>query len=132
MLHILAELISELNLKPRTQRRMHIHNSTLQAICRQFDKQSDVAIGTHAHSTRTDKDDVAKVPSAVLKMRLLEIKPGRAHSAYRHMKLNPLWKWNREDTKKRIEMKKDFMKYEGAENGRRDNSDSEDEYSSDR
>ena len=108
---------------------MHIHVSTLQAICRQFDYH---CIGTNAHSTRTGKDDVAKVTSAVLKLQLLEIKPGRAHSAYRHMKLNPLWKWSREDTKKRIEMKKDFMKYEVAVNGHGDNSDSEDEYSSDR
>ena len=33
--------------------------STLQYICRQFDVESEVPVGTLAHSTRTDMQDVA-------------------------------------------------------------------------
>lgn len=69
--------------------------STLHAICSQFDKGCDVAIGTRAHSSRSDMKDVAKVTSAVIKLKLLEVLPGRAHSAYCKIKLNPVHSWDK-------------------------------------
>ncbi len=90
--------------------------STLQAICRQFDKESDVPVATRAHSTRSDMDDVRKVTNAVLK-ELLQVLPGRAHSAaaYRKMRLNPLWNWDRSTTEAWIDKKrKEFVKLGGG------------------
>ena len=100
--------------------------STLQTICRQFDKESEVPVGTHAHSTRSDAQDVAKVTMIVMKEKLLHITPGRAHSTYRNMKLNPLWSWDKNKTKDWIEKKKkDFMKNTGTMRGEGDESQSD-------
>lgn len=40
--------------------------STISAICKTFDKWAGVPVGTTAHSTWSDKQDVAKVTAAVL------------------------------------------------------------------
>ena len=69
--------------------------SKLQAICRQFDKQSDVPIGTVAHSTRSTTQDITKVIAVVMNEKLLQMIPGRAHSKFQNMKLNPLCNWNK-------------------------------------
>ena len=42
-----------------------------------------VPVGTHAHSSRSDKQDITKVMNAVLCRELLEIIPGRAHSTFK-------------------------------------------------
>ena len=62
--------------------------------CRQFDKESEVALGTHAHFTRSDVQDVARVTSAVISNNLLQISLGKTYSAYR-IKLDPLWNWDK-------------------------------------
>lgn len=67
---------------------------------------SEVPVGTHAQSTRTDMQDVAKVTHVVIKDRLLHIIPGRTHSTYQNIKLNPLWNWDKQKTKEWIEKKK--------------------------
>ena len=111
--HIIASMGS--NLTETFLQRAARSVSTRHAICSQFDKGSNFAIGTHAHSTRSDMEDVAKVTSAVIKLKLLEVLPGRAQSAYRKIKLNPLHSW---DKKKTIEwIEKDFMKFDGAIRG---------------
>ena len=60
-----------------------------------------------------DKVDTQKVVTAVLNNNLLNTVPGRRHSKYQMMRLNPLWNWKRKDTIDWIE-KKDFMKYAGV------------------
>ena len=113
--HIIASMGS--NLTDTSLQRAARSVSTLHAICGQFDKGSDVAIGTRAHSTRSDMEDVAKVTNAVIRLKLLEVLPGRAHSAYCKIKLNPLHSWDKKKTIEWIEKKKDFMKFDGAMRG---------------
>ena len=89
--------------------------SFIQSICHGFDRSSGVPFGTHAHSTRTDEKDVARVVSTVLKEELLVVKQGRKHNSYRRIHTNPLWKWKVEETQAWIDKKKkDFLKYRGA------------------
>ena len=73
--------------------------TTLESICKTFDRQSGVPVGTHAHCTRCDKQDVSKVLNTVLHRELLEVICGRSHSAFKRIRLNPLWNW---DTAKTI------------------------------
>jgi hypothetical protein len=92
--------------------------SKLQAICRQFDKQSDVPIGTVAHSTRSTTQDITKVIAVVMNEKLLQMIPGRAHSTFQNMKLNPLCNWNKKKTEDWIDKKKkEFMKLRGVMRG---------------
>ena len=122
--HIIASMGA--NLTAGSLQRAACSVSTLQAICKQFDRESDVAVGTVAHSTRADAEDVAKVTNTVLKLQLLQVTPGRAHLAFRKMRLDPLWNWRKEETKQWIEQKmKEFMKFNGALKGEGDESDSE-------
>ena len=58
--------------------------------------------------TRSNVEDIAKVVSVVLNKELLTIVPGRKHSSFRRMRLNPLHCWKMEDTKEWIEKKKQF------------------------
>ena len=89
--------------------------SILESICKRFDQQSGVPVGTHAHSSRSDKQDITKVMNTVLHRELLEIIPGRAHSTFKRMRLNPLWNWDVSKTSEWIEKKKkDFIMFRGA------------------
>ena len=89
--------------------------TTLESICERFDQQSGVPVGTHAHSTRCDKQDISKVINTVLTRELLEIHPGRAHTAFKTMRLNPLWNWDISKTREWIEKKKkQFIMFRGA------------------
>jgi len=47
--------------------------STLVLVCKQFDRESNVLVTTLAHTTRTDKNDIQKVVTAVLDN---ELSPG--------------------------------------------------------
>ena len=86
--------------------------STLHCICTAFDKQSGVSLGTVAHSTRPDTQDVIKVVSTILSNQLLVPTPGRKHSAFPKLHLDPLHNWNILKTQSWIEkMKKDYYKY---------------------
>ena len=86
--------------------------STLQAICKQFDRESKVPVGTHAHSVESDSEDVANVTSTILKLDILKIYPGRAHLAFRKMRLNPLWNCDKLETREWIERnKRKFVKF---------------------
>ena len=88
----------------------------LQAICKKFDWESNVPIGTHGHSTKTDAQDVAKVTAVVMDKKLLDVEKGRAHKAFPDFKLNPLWKWDQD--KEWIKMKvKEFEKGAFTEDG---------------
>ena len=51
----------------------------------------------------------------MLSNNLLHIIPGRNHSMFRKMRLNPLWNWDQEKTTEWINnKKKDFVKFRGA------------------
>ena len=50
--------------------------------------------GYHAHSTRSDNDDIKKVVGIVLQNKLLENIGHREHKSFPGMKLNPLCKWD--------------------------------------
>ena len=47
--------------------------STLDLVCKQFYRESNVPVTTLAHTTRTDKNDIQKVVMAVLDNELLTI-----------------------------------------------------------
>lgn len=86
--------------------------STLHSVCQAFDTQSGVPHGTAAHSTRPDTQDVLKVVDTVLKKQLLRPIPGRKHSKFPNLHLDPLHKWDIHKTKTWIEKKKkDYLKH---------------------
>lgn len=86
--------------------------STVHTMCKKFDLESDVPVTTSAHSRKKDKPDVEKVVVSVLTNDLLQIIPGRKHSAFKNIDLNPLWKWDKQKAIAWIEReKKDFIKY---------------------
>ena len=96
-------------------------------ICVQFDRCSGVPFGTHAHSTKSDTEDVTKVASKVLQNELHTMKLGRKHSSYKRMRTNPLWNWKVDNTKEWIEKKKkQFVKYRGTVQEEGDATDNED------
>ena len=89
--------------------------TTLESISERFDQRSGVPVGTHAHSTRCDEQDISKVINTALTRELLEIHPGRAHTAFKTMRLNPLWNWDISKTREWIEKKKkQFIMFRGA------------------
>ena len=86
--------------------------STLDALCHKFDRESGVPYGTSAHSTKPDDTDVKKVVSVILQQGILTPTDGRAHKAFPNLHLDPLDKWDIEDTKAWIETKKEqYLKY---------------------
>lgn len=89
--------------------------STLETICKCFDAESGVPIGTHAHSTRSDSEDVEKVMKVVLDNDLLATIPGRKHQKFPNIHGNPLWNWDRTKMEEWVEKKKnDFLKFNTA------------------
>ena len=91
--------------------------TALQAICQSFDNLSGVPFGTSAHTTRSGAADMAKVALTVIDRKLLTVIPGRKHicSSFPDICLDPLWAWNKDDTKKWVEEKQQqFSKYRGA------------------
>jgi len=83
-----------------------------------------VPVTTLAHATRTDKNDIQKVVTAVLDNELLTIKSRRWHRSFPAMRLNPLWNWKRKDTLEWIDKKKkDYLKYRGLSTDRSDEQD---------
>jgi len=77
--------------------------------------ESNVPVGTQDHSTKNDVQDVAKVIAVVIDKKLLDVQQGRAHKSFPDFKLNPLCKWDQDNTKERIKMKvKEFEKLTGA------------------
>ena len=92
--------------------------STLDAIGKKFDVESDVAATTTAHSTKSDDSDVKKVVSVLLRERILEKskeeqeEQERNHRAFAEIHFNPLHKWDAKKTREWIEKKKkEFTKY---------------------
>lgn len=82
--HIIGSMGS--NLTEASLHRAARSVTTLESICKTFDRQSGVC--THAHSTRCDKQDVSKVLNTVLRRELLEVIPGRSHSAFKRIRTN--------------------------------------------
>ena len=124
--HVIVNMGS--NLTEDALQRAAMSVSMLNAISLQFDRCSGVPIGTHAHSTKSDVQDVARVASSVLQHKIFIVREGRAHSSYRNIKTNPLWNWKVDKTKNWIEQKKQFLKYRGTHEheSEHDNEDSDD------
>ena len=117
------------NLTEKALQRAARSVSTLQAVSEQYDKESAVPTITTAHSTLSIAADISKVTRAVLSNDLLQIIPGRSHTMFRKMRLNPLWNWDQQKTAEWIiSKKKDFVKFRGAATEMEDDSD-DDEYS---
>ena len=89
--------------------------TTLNQICGTFDAESGVPFRTTAHSTRSDRDDVKKVVSIVLKDKLLvDTKEPRQHKAFQGIKLNPLHAWDVKQTEGWVKQKLcEYQKYKG-------------------
>ena len=103
------------NLTEDSLRRAARAVSTLDALVKTFDQESDVPVGTSAHSTRSDADDVAKITEVVMKNKLLKIVEGRSYKAYPDLELNPLHDWDVKKTKSWIkEEVKQYQKCKGA------------------
>ena len=74
-----------------------------------------MSVTTSAHCTREDKTDVQKVLTSILTNELLEILPGRKHSSFNNIHINPLWNWEKQRAIEWIERKKkDFGKYKSV------------------
>ena len=80
--------------------------STLETICKKFDRESQVLYGTSAHFTRPDDVDVRKVVSVLLSEKILVPSDGRKHRSFPEIHFNPLHKWDIKKTKEWIKMKK--------------------------
>ena len=115
------------NLTEKALQRAARSVSTLHRVCKQFDSESNVPATTSAHSSRSDRTDIQKVVSAVMKNNLLTVVCDRQHSNFKTMRLNPLWNWKPKDAIKWIEgKKKDFLKFRSIP---QDEEEEEDEYS---
>ena len=117
MVKVIKKIVTNMgpNLTEKALQRAARSVTTLELVCTQYDKETAVPPVTTAHSTVSNEVDVKKVTNAVLSKDLLKVVPGRAHTAYRTMKLNPLWKWDRADTLQWIAKKnKEFIKFKGA------------------
>ena len=97
------------NLTEKALQRAARSISALQLICKKFDHESGVLVGTQTHSTRSDRQDIVKVTNAVIRNNLLTVIPGRKHSAFLNMSMNPLWNWDTTKTRHWIEKKKKEM-----------------------
>ena len=88
--------------------------SSIHAICKKYDKQSGVPLTTSAHSTRSDEADIRMATQAVLTNELLHIVPDRHHRAFKTMRLNPVWNFDKKKALEWIEKKKEFQKFDIA------------------
>lgn len=78
------------NLTENALKRAALFVSTMNVICKCFDQCSCVPVGTSVHATKSDKDDIAKVATAVLNKGLLSISTGRKHSTFSKIHTDPL------------------------------------------
>ena len=100
------------NLTEKSLQRAARSVSTLHSICQVFDVQSGVPHGTVAHSTRSDTQDIVKVVNTVIQNQLLVPVPGRKHSVFPKLHLDPLHKWDIKKTRTWIQKKKtEYIKY---------------------
>ena len=114
------------NLTEKALQRAARSVSTLYSVCKQFDNESNVPATTSSHSTRSDRNDIQKVVSAVLNNNLLDRISGRYHRNFRTMRLNPLFNWKKKETVEWIEKKKrDMMKFRGITLDEEEGSDEE-------
>ena len=105
--------------------------TSLQTIYEQYDSHTGVPYTTSAHKTKPDTNDVLKVMKIVSDYNLLTPKPGRNHTAFQRLHLDPLRKWDIAKTKKWIETKKKeiekFRRCENEEDSCSDDEDSDEE-----
>lgn len=105
------------NLTENALQRVARSVTMLEAICKRFDSESGVFLGTHTHSTKSDIEDVKKVAKVVLDDNLFICKRGRKHRKFSAMRThgNPLWNLNWEKMKEWVEnKKKQFSKFNTA------------------
>ena len=60
-------------------------------IVNKFDEQSGVPKSSNVHSTKSDDEDVMKIVTVLRENAVFSIRPGRAHSTYPGMTVNPLF-----------------------------------------
>lgn len=97
----------------------------LHALVERFDHQSGVPVGTSAHSVKSDESDVERVVSVLHTVDVFSVQPGRKHSKFRKISLNPLKTLKREKLTTWMEKKrKEILKYSVAQ-GEGDQSDSD-------
>ena len=114
---LFKEIITNMgaNLTDESMQRAARAVTTLHQARSNFDKQSGVPVGTSAHSTRPDDADVLRVTSVVRKEKLLEVKPGRCHSRFSKITINPLSRLKKETLQTWIDKKiSQTVKYKEA------------------
>ena len=62
----------------------------LHTLVERFDHQLGVPVGTSAHSVKSGKSDVESVVSVLHTVDVFRVQPGRKHSRFRKVYLNPL------------------------------------------
>ena len=83
-----------------------------------FNKQTNLHPETSAHSIKSDSHDVNQVVTVVTKSKLLEIIPGRKHSSFKTIFVNPLSKLDKGTMDSWIIGKvTDVMKYKRLDGG---------------
>ena len=121
------------NFTEQASKRIARSISTLDKIVTNFDKQTNLHPETSAHSTKSDNHDVNQAVSVVLKCKLLDIVPGRKHSSFKTISINPLKKLDKETMDKWMKQKvMEAMKYKRLTGGQDcESSDVDDSWDSD-
>ena len=116
------------NLTDEAMQRAAQSVTTLRQMRDNFDKLSGVPVGTSAHSTRPDDNDVFRVASVVVRDDILSMKSGRSHTRFQKISANPLSKLKKDKLFDWIKRKvKETIKYrEPQGEGNLSNSDASD------
>ena len=93
------------NLKEEAMMRAARSVTALESMREAFDKESGVPVGTTAHSTRSNADDIRRVVSVLQSEKVLAVKAGRKHSRFPQISANPLHRLKRKQLKRWIKQK---------------------------
>ena len=103
------------NLTERAAQRAARSVSTLHEFTRVFDDQTYIPFTSSTHTTKSDKDDVEKVVTVLLKNKNLQIIKGRKHAMFSNIEDDPLHGLDRKKMFEWIEKKKkDITKFKYA------------------
>ena len=94
------------NLTERAAQRAARSVSTLHEFTRVFDDQTYIPFTSSTHTTKSDKDDVEKVVTVLLKNKNLQIIKGRKHAMFSNIEDDPLHGLDRKKMFEWIEKKK--------------------------
>lgn len=104
---LLKEIIANMgaNLKEEAMTRAARSVTALESIRETFDKESGVPVGTNAHSTRSNEDDIRRVVSILQAEEVLLVKAGHKHSRFPNISANPLHHLKRNQLKSWVKQK---------------------------